>query len=333
MNKYIVGIAALMIMVGLSTQASAAVVTKADIIFLVDESGSMGGAHDWLHGMIDTLESKLIDEGIGAGINDKNRYGLVGFGSYDHDLDPPEGTIAPADAHSHTVGGGDWGTAAEFAAATGSLADNGDKLDNYTFRAGAAVNLILVTDEGRETAAASHYNLEYGTLATATDPGTGILGALDAKNAMLNVVVNINLWDTSPVDPDPDLVALGVDSDSNAFVADGNGGYDTPFGETGTASGGEGNTLASYVNLAWDIGGAAWDLGQLQGGTNTVTSFTEAFVDIKVGEIKFQEPTPDPPDDDDDDENSSLPEPGSIVIWSLLGLAFAGAGLRRRRKA
>lgn len=308
MNKYIVGIATLMIIVGLSTQASAAV-TEADILFLVDESGSMGGAHTWLAGMITDLEAKLVSEGI-----TNNNYGLVGFGSTLPLHDPSGGYYA--DAHKHTVGGSDWGTALEFATATGVLGVIGDNedgwhaidfgLNNYTFRPNAARNIVLVTDEDRDDDAATAYGLNY----------LDTLQLLKDNSAMLNVVVDIDLFDASSD------IALGVDWEANAFLADGSGGYTATIGG-GTASGGDGTTLADYVNLAWATEGAAWDLMQLQAGGFTATSFTAAFVDIKAGEIELQDPQ---------DPEPGIPEPGSIVIWSLLGLTFVGASLRRRRR-
>ena len=358
MDKYIVGIAALMIMVGLSTQASAALVTKTDIIFLVDESGSMGGAHEWLHDMIGLLEAKLIAAPpAGAGITD-NLYGLVGFGSYAH---TPEASWAGA--HSHTFGGdnwtcwnnGDsiWGTAAEFAIgttpppyippappaplpwleSTGNEEDGWHAIDfalkNYTFREGAALNIILVTDEGRDAAAVGHYGL-----GASADYETCFLPFLTAKNAMLNVIVNARFKydaDGEPLETDPkDPVALGVDSKGNAFIANSSGGYDPVYTGMGYVmpGSGAGDTEAAYVELAWATGGAAWDLSLLAPTGGNVASFTEAFVDIKVGEIEFQEPTPDP----NPPGPGPVPEPGSIVIWSLLGLTFASASLRRRRR-
>lgn len=47
----------------------------ADIVLIVDESGSMVGEHAWLAEMVLSLEAQLAARGIGP-----NRYGLVGFG-------------------------------------------------------------------------------------------------------------------------------------------------------------------------------------------------------------------------------------------------------------
>lgn len=51
---------------------------------------------------------------------------------------------------------------------------------------------------------------------------------------------------------------------------------------------GFGNDLDDYINMAIATGGATWDLNQLRAGGLTATSFTKAFVDLKVQEIIIQ---------------------------------------------
>ena len=53
-------------------------VLGADIVFVVDESGSMGSYHDWLEDMVLSLDSYLVAQGV-----TDNRYSLVGFGEAD----------------------------------------------------------------------------------------------------------------------------------------------------------------------------------------------------------------------------------------------------------
>ena len=278
------------VLCGFSPDAGAIVNTQADILFVVDESGSMYDEHTWLGTMITALESELV----AAGVTD-NRYGLVGFGA---SQSSHEGTVA---GHKHTVGGGDWGTAAALSTAAGGLVATGGTEDgyealevalNYSTRSTAAFNVILITDEDRD-------DILSGTL-----DFDGVLTDLNAKNAMLNVVVNASFYDDQPAG------ALGVDSAGMAYLQDGSGYTTGTGGSPGTAWG---TTIADYVDLAWDTGGAAWDLNQLRLGGDTAVSFTDAFVDIKVQEILIQ----------------STPDGGTTIL--LLGCALlAMRGLRRR---
>jgi RHS repeat-associated protein len=168
--------------------------------------------------------------------------------------------------------------AATFAESTKILQTSGGTEDGYdgidaalnglSFRPGAAVNFILVTDEDRDN----------------TDPSltfSSILNALSNQQALLNAVINGNFRNTN------NQTVLGVDSAGQAYLSNGTGGY------TITAIGsvvGDGTTKADYIDLALATGGAAWDLNQLRSGGLTATSFTQAFVDIKAREILEQLP-------------------------------------------
>lgn len=248
-----------------------------DVVVIVDESASMSTEHAWISPTLGTLNSQLALLGIAA------NYALVGFadGGQGRTL-AGIGTLATAQAATSglTTGGGP--TEDGYAAIHYALA-------NLTFTAGAALNVILITDEDRDTSNAA---LTYAS----------ILAELTARNALLNVAVN-NPFSCSGT-------ALGVDKNGTAYKANGSGGYTscTP----GVVGNGQGNTETAYVPLAQATGGAAWDLNRLRAGGLTATSFTNAFVDIKVREI------------DDQDE---VPEPS---LTALVGLALIGFGFLRR---
>lgn len=280
------------IFLGLSVAAHAA--TTADIVFLVDESGSMSGEHSWIGNMVNSLDTELIAAGVTG-----NRYALVGFGaSSSHGIA----------GHEHAVGGSTWGTAADLAAASAGLVISGGTEDgysamhyatsNFSFRGGAAVNYILITDEDRDNYDTS---LNY----------TNILAELSRKNIMLNAVADARYRDDAG-----NTGVVGVDGDAakNWFKVDGAGGFTTGTG--GYAYTGSGTTVNDYINMAWATGGAGWDLNILRNGGNDAVSFTKAFVDIKVGEIIIQPP-------------SAVPEPTTMLLFGsgLIGLA----AMSRRR--
>ena len=49
----------------------------ADVVFLIDESGSMSGEQEWVESVIPTLSGELSGKDITA------RFGVVGFGGWD----------------------------------------------------------------------------------------------------------------------------------------------------------------------------------------------------------------------------------------------------------
>lgn len=281
--------------------------TTADIVFVVDESGSMAGEHAWIAGMVSALDTALG----GAGVTG-NRYGLVGFGA------SGAGGHAVA-GHKELVGGGDFGTAAQLAAATGSLVISGGTEDGYSglalafsgysFRPGAAVNIILITDEDRDILGGSPHTK------------ASILSSFTANGALLNAVVSASfVHNVAP------LALLGSNGDDPANVGykeDGAGGFVKVTDNGGTSNitvgAGAGTTIADYVDLAWATGGAAWDLNQLRAGGLTAASFTKAFVDLKVEEIIVQPP------------GGEIPEPATMLAWAFGAVAFGGVRAARRR--
>lgn len=261
----------------------------ADIIVVVDESGSMGGEHAWIGGAIQALEASLVANAVGSGV-DPNQYALIGFGS---------ASVAP---RKLLLNGNDWGSATDFAAATGGLLTNGGTEDGYAgidfafnqyaYRANSSVNVILITDEDRDNTNAA---LTYAST----------LASLTAADAILNVVVDATL--TNNISQ-----GVGLSDDGTLYVADGLGGYTEEAG--GFVSGAYVNTEADYIDLAHATNGAAWNLNLLRAGGLTADSFTAAFVDIKTEEIIID----------------IIPEPMTMMALSA-GLAALGGYIRRRR--
>ncbi|WP_026244342.1 PEP-CTERM sorting domain-containing protein [Dasania marina] len=267
-----------------------------DIIAVVDESGSMSGEHAWLSGMISSLDTALA---AAAGVDPFSaQYGLTGFGGTSG-----SGGVHYA-GHEHTVGGGSLGTAAEFGTATGTLVLTGGTEDGYsgidtalgyTTQANSIRNLILVTDEDRDTVDGG---LSYASIAA----------GLASDKALLNAVINSSIYCGD------NTTALGMDSTGTGYKADGAGGFTTCASAYGSNIGSN-LSWDHYGALALGTGGAAWDLTQLRAGGLTADSFTAAFVNIKVKETITR----------------NVPEPGSLGLLSL-GLASL-AWSRKKAKA
>lgn len=277
--------------------ATSAAVTAADqyadVVVVMDESGSMATEQGWIADMIPALESGLLSKGVGSGAT-PNRYALIGFGSF-------------IGESGRVVSG--FTDAASAVTASGSFVTSGDTEDGYqgisyalnnlAYRGGAKVNVILITDEDRD--------IVNGALSAAS-----IESALERRSALLNVVINNPFSAPGPVS------AIGVDADGNAYVADGLGDYTVSAG--GVVGNGTGTTETDYPPVAFNTGsgGAAWNLNILRAGGLSADSFTQAFVDIKVEEITTQ-PVP---------EASTV-----LSVLGLAGLAGFQTWRARRRTA
>lgn len=293
-SKFSTIIATPVVALGLAVATPAQATPAADVIFVVDESGSMSGEHSWLGSMISSLESGLLSAGIGTS-TDKNRYGLVGFGS------SASGHGTSQGPHQHNVGGGQFGTAAEFGTATSGLIASGSFEDGWQAIMHAlsyssirtapdvALNIVLVTDEDRDNGSSDTY--------------ASTLAALNNAGGILNAVID------APITKSGNPNAIGLDSDGNALVADGSGGYTSESGYTVTNN----QSKLDYADMAFATGGASWDLNILRLGGNNAISFTDAFVDVKVSEI----------------EEVVLPAPGMLLIF---GAGVVALGYMRRRK-
>lgn len=267
----------------LTAPAMAGVVnTTANVVFIVDESGSMGGDQAFLkNSVVDQLDAGLA----AAGVTNRS-YGVVGYGA---------SNPAP-----HVLGTGlqnplDTKASLENLVTSGGFEDGWRAIDfalnAFAYSSNAAINFILVTDEDRD--------VTFGSTLTFNS----VLASLTSRNILLNAIVDNRFSNGS-------TRALGIDDQGDAYLADGSGGFTTSTG--GVAGSGSGTTKADYVDLALGSGGAAWDIGLLRSGGNDTSSFASAFIDIKVQEITTQPPsTPAIP----------LPAAGWLMITGLGGLA------------
>ncbi len=236
----------------------------AEVIVVIDESGSMSGEHRWVGELIPLLDAHLRSNNIGD-IQNKNTFGLVGFG--DANIIPRQIDVGVA---GHAFGSSD-----EFVDSTSNLKLNGGTEDgwaglkfalNYPINNNTSKNMILITDEDRDN----------------TDPSINfesIRTDLKEKNIILNVVVNATFQCGDGV-----TQALGMGQNNIGFVADGNGGF--TFCDNVQVIDEEGTTEQDYIDLALELDGAAWNLNVLRNGGVDAQSFSNAFVNIKVNEIR-----------------------------------------------
>ena len=218
----------------------------ADIVFVVDESGSMAGGHQWLRSMITNLESGLVDKGVTS-----NRYALVGYGRSN-----------PTPRLVET-----WTDAVGLEDAVGRLVTSGGTEDGYEAiayafdqldaRESASKQFVLITDEDRDFRTGDTFG--------------SILDQLTLEDVGLHSVVDATYQDVLLAN------AFGGDADGTAFIEEVNGQYSESIAfEVVTAFG---TTEVDYIDLAFQSDGTAWDINQLERDDETVLSFTGAFVD------------------------------------------------------
>lgn len=233
----------------------AAVSGFADVIVVMDESGTMFGSQQFSIGMIADLDAALLRSGIGSTSAGANRYGLVGFGDQDEE------------GRTVLVGGGLFGTAAQYGAAVGTLTINGGfedgydgidhALQNYTFRPNAEKFIILVTDEDRD-------------ILTPSLTFASILSDLRADGVNLQGILGARIVDQN------NQRALALDSNNFAYLADGSGGFTSS--PNGQFLPGFDTTIPDYADLVFATGGIVGDISIISQAGNDATSFSNALV-------------------------------------------------------
>ncbi|MEM6616241.1 MAG: autotransporter domain-containing protein [Pseudomonadota bacterium] len=250
------------LLIGAEAQAQ-----TAEFVFLVDESGSMGGEQQFLQTFVPTFEGILNGNGV------MGSYGLVGYGS---------GTV---NARSIPVGGAQFGTAAEFSAAAQTLLLNGATedgyegidfiLDTYNFNpaAGNQRVIVLVTDEDRDNTDAS---LTFNS----------ILADLNAQQVALSAILSQEVFTTN------DEQAIGA-SATQTFTDLNNDGV-PEVGGAPVLGNSAGTTEQDYTDLVFAIPGACVaDLNILRSGDpNQEAAFAQALADcfaLQVGAVPSDE--------------------------------------------
>jgi hypothetical protein len=197
----------------------------ADIVFLLDKSGSVAADPDvlvWLKDEIFSSTTGVAKQLVDPGKRDSDvRYGLIGFG----DSNSPSGGFAHSYIVNSSAADPFFGTAAQLDVVLENLAssnpstfgvhgeDGWDAFEHvvseYRFRPGAVPVVVLLQNvEGR-----NYFNT--------TLTRDGVLAALKSKNVVVNTMTyggdsgNGELFDLSPYGGNSDVRILGVEADQN----------------------------------------------------------------------------------------------------------------------
>lgn len=164
--------------IGFASSANAAI--KTDIIFVIDESGSMGGVQANLRNNIGLFASILTGGGLDA------RYGLVGYGDSNQvprmltDLTDPT-SLATAAVGLRTNGG----TESGYAGTAFALNAIDGQTSLFSFRSDAVKNIIIFTDEDND-----FINSIGGRVGGDAARYSEIDALLTSNNALFNAVVS-----------------------------------------------------------------------------------------------------------------------------------------------
>jgi uncharacterized protein YhjY with autotransporter beta-barrel domain len=233
--------------VGIAATALAQTRT-AEIVFVVDESGSMDGEQTFLQSFVPALEQQLLAAGLVS-----VRFGLVGYGN---------AAVAP---RRFLVGGQSFGSASAFSTAAGLLEVSGGTedgyagiqyvLDNYTFSAGANTGVIvLVTDEDRDnTNSALTFQV--------------ILVNLQTRNVALSAILNQGIATASG--------GVGIAASGTVtFVDANNDGAPEEVAGPPVFGSAAGTTRQDYTDLVLSFqNGCVADLNQLRAGGTAAQAF------------------------------------------------------------
>ena len=223
----------------------------ADIILLIDESGSMTMQHKWIPEMVNHLDNALME--VGIGVDPRNRFGVLGFGDCNNE------TGFGKDVFNQGIDA--YVLSENISKLTQALSIGGKYEDGYgsivsafqqfSFRDGAK-NFILISDEDRDI------------LSSVTRDDVELL--LKANNIVLDVVVNQEF-------AAGDIRAFGINTVKTAYIYDPSlVSFFRAIDHIGAPihDSAHGSTNEDYTQLAFLVKGGSWDLGLLQQGSLTI---------------------------------------------------------------
>ena len=223
----------------------------ANIILLVDESGSMTMQHSWIPEMVEQLDNALVNAGIG--VQPRNRFGVIGFG--DDCTLSTEATFDQAFLTNESI---TYVPADRIVELTQRLQTSGKYEDGYRaiasafeqYTFGDLTNLfILISDEDRD--------------AISNITRDEIESMLVANEVVLNAVISEEFTGG-------EARAFGIDAEGTAYVYDPSS--DVLFRNVDNLGvpvkdSAHGSTNMDYTQLALQVNGGSWDISLLSQGT------------------------------------------------------------------
>lgn len=253
----------------------------ADIVVLLDDSGTMATEHAWIKQAALDLEAILTEGEVGTQPDKPNLYSIISFGS--------------GKTKIVEVGGRQMYSALNVTTAIDVLKRDGENEDGYDAveyalrelplrairdPATYALNVVLITDEPRTTI----NRLTNGTRET-------VLRDLQRVRARFNLVANIKF-------ERQDGESLGIDFRGLVYYAVKAEPYFDTFDSRGFRDGKIRigvtelqwcEAYRDYGQLALDTRGAIWDLQTLRRGGAYATSFQSSVTYVKAREITTTE--------------------------------------------
>ena len=277
--------------------------SAADIVLIVDDSGSMRNEQDWIPSAAEALENALVRDGIGNGTL-KNKYYVVLFGNMREYPDVPGWSDFRYNRSTVvTVDGSVALNVDQVQAAMNRFTKSGNAEDGYEAIERAlsikelrpsddvALNLALVTDEPRDP----FPDAPAGTSSSLDD----IREKLIRRGAALNLLGKFR-FTSNVVENDDDIIAVdyrGVIHRSDTEETINTTGFQSSIRRVSVTANNERDLEEScrqfveYAPLAMSTGGAVWSLGKIK-ETETKPlerqAFTDALARIKVEEVVLQ---------------------------------------------
>lgn len=234
-----------------------------DVIFVVDESGSMAEAQQWVTDIVPVLDHALNRAGLGTRER-PNQYSLVGF------KERGVRVLSQLASPEHFV------NASLGLTLDGALEDGyggiSVALDQVVLRNNTLRTIILVTDEDR-TVLLGNEHLTRETIEQKLRERGIILNAVVRQGFLYNETDNSSfafgvLWNGTAYSYDP------LSPDLFILYPNGVRHPDPSYNE--------GNTYQDYVQLSWGTRGASWFIDILQYSGDILRAFSNAFIDGQV---------------------------------------------------